>query len=247
MTFDATVADGVLAVRRPSTRWLSTGWNGGFDHADAAYNVTVPEGWDRTDLDAYVAERRDSAGFESRGPSLLTGVEMRHARGARLGPVRAFATVGLSNPATLPVDPVDDAEDHDTSTGDDGLAADESLDGERRIGTVNLVVGTTRTLDDGALATLLGVAVEAKTATLMALSGFPGTTSDAAVVGSVPDGETETFAGSATAVGAAARACVRDAVRASFRSRYASRDVPRSVDDAEYGVVTDQRAEVFEP
>ncbi|WP_327052061.1 adenosylcobinamide amidohydrolase [Halomicrococcus gelatinilyticus] len=250
MTFDATVADGVLAVRRPSTRWLSTGWAGGYERADAAYNVTVPEGWDRTDLDAYVAERRDSAGFESSGPSLLTGVEMRHARGARLGPVRAFATVGLSNPAALPVER--GAKDGDrggaATTGvDDERATDESLDGERRIGTVNLVVGTTRTLDDGALATLLGVVVEAKAATLVALSGFPGTTSDAAVVGSVPDGESETFAGSATAVGAAARACVRDAVRASFRSRYASRGVPRSVDDADHGVVTDQRADVFEP
>jgi len=244
VAFDATVVDGVLAVRRPSTRWLSTGWGGGYERADAAYNVTVPEGWERTDLDAYVAERRGSAGFESHGPSLLTGVEMRHARGARLGPVRAFATVGLSNPAALPLEPADP--DTTNLDADDGSASEPSAE-ERPVGTVNLVVGTTRALDDGALATLLGVVVEAKAATLLSLSGFPGTTSDAAVVGSVPDGETETFAGSATAVGAAARACVRDAVRASFRSRYASRDVPRSVEDADHGVVTDQRAEVFEP
>lgn len=257
MTFDATVDDGVLAVRRPSTRWLSTGWNGGFERADVAYNVAVPDGWDRTDLEPYVEERRERAGFDSAGPSLLTGVEMQHARGARLDPVWAFATVGLSNPAALPLEPVEGGDDRtdgppfvddaDDRTADEPSNADESSNDERRVGTVNLVVGTTRALDDGALTTLLSVVVEAKAATLLALSGFPGTTSDAAVVGSAVDGGPATFSGSATTVGAAARACVRAAVRASFRSRYASRDVPRSVEAAKYGVVTDRRAEVFTP
>jgi adenosylcobinamide hydrolase len=231
--FETTIADGVLELHRPGTRWLSTGWDGGFERAKAAYNVTVPEGWERTDLGAYIDERRERAGFTAGGPTLLTGVEMRHARGARLDPVVAYATVGLSNPAALPMEP----------TGTD----EGRFDGPYGVGTVNLVVGTTRYLNEAALAMFLGVVVEAKTATLLAESGFSGTTTDAVVVGSDEIGEPATFAGSATPVGAAARACVREAVRASFRSRYAEREVPRSVADAEHGVVTDRRAEVFTP
>lgn len=233
MTFDSTVADGVLQVRRPATRWLSTGWDGGFERADAAYNVGVPDGWDRTDLDSYLDRRRDRAGFDLDGPALLTGVEMRHARGARAAPVVAFATVGLSNPAALPMDPAAETPNAtDTSPG---------------VGTVNLVVGTDRALDDAALANLLTVAVEAKAATLLAETGFPGTTTDAVIVGSAVDGDRAQFSGSATAVGGAARACVRDAVRGSLRARYATCSLPSSVDDADHGVVTDRRAEVFSP
>ncbi len=231
--FETTIADGVLGLHRPGTRWLSTGWDGGFERAAAAYNVTVPEGWERTDLGAYIDERRERAGFTATGPTLLTGVEMCHARGARLDTVVAYATVGLSNPAALPMEPI--------------RTDEEPRDRPSRIGTVNLLVGTTRRLTEAALATLLGVVVEAKTATLLAESGFSGTTTDAVVVGSDETGEPATFAGSATPVGAAARARVREAVRASFRSRYAEREVPRSVADAEHGVVTDRRAEVFTP
>lgn len=234
MTFDASVADGVLQVRRRGTRWLSTGWDGGFERADAAYNVAVPEGWSRTDLDRYLTRRLDRAGFGVDGPALLTGVEMRHASGARLDSVVAYATVGVSNPAELPMDPAGDGDAPDDGRPDVA-------------GTVNVVVGTTRALEDAALANLLAVAVEAKTATLLGLTGFPGTTTDAVVVGSPEGSEPAAFSGSATPVGAAARACVREAVRESFRSRYAERPVPDDVADAEYGVVTDRRAEVFEP
>jgi adenosylcobinamide hydrolase len=234
--FEATTADGVFGLRMPGTRWLSTGWNGGFSRADAAYNVSVPEGWKRTDLDAYVDERRKRAGFDIAGPALLTGVELQHLRGARLDPVVAYATVGLSNPATLPMTPIEAVDE----------PASEPTDGSPRIGTVNLVVATTRDLERATLASLLGTVVEAKTATLLPTTGFSGTTSDAVIVGSDGAGESASFAGSATAVGAAARACVRDAIRASFRSRYTDREVPGSVADADHGVVTDRRADVFE-
>jgi len=227
------VAEGVLRVSGPD-RWLATGPNGGFRTGPAAYNISVPEGFDRTDLDTYVAERRERAGFERAGPALLTGVDLVHARGACAGPVTVVATAGLSNPAALPME-------MDGDTGD-GIATSD-----REIGTVNLLVGTTRALDRGALATLLATAVEAKTATLQSLTGFTGTTSDAVVVGSTADGEPADFAGSGTPVGAATRACVRDAVRASLRARYADRGIPDSVTDADHGVRTDERATVFEP
>jgi len=236
--FEPTVEGGVLRVREPGARWLSTGWNGGLRDADAAYNVSVPDGWTRTDLDAYLAERRDAAGFDDPGPALLTGVSLAHCRGARDASVVAYATAGVSNPAALPTgDALDSPRDGDTLGDADGP----------RVGTVNVLVGTARALPDSALAELLAVAVEAKTATLLDATGFPGTTSDAVVAGTVPDGDPATFAGSSTPVGAAARACVRDAVSASLDARYADGGIPDAVADAEHGVETTRRAEVFAP
>jgi adenosylcobinamide hydrolase len=89
--------------------------------------------------------------------------------------------------------------------------------------------------------------VEAKTATLQALTGFTGTTSDAVVVGTAPDGDPADFAGSASAVGDATRACVRDALRATLAARYTEETWPETVADAEYGVVTDRGTEAFTP
>ncbi|WP_436908925.1 adenosylcobinamide amidohydrolase [Halosimplex marinum] len=234
--FESEVAADVLCVRRPDTRWLSTGFAGGYRRADAAYNCTVPEGFDRTDLSAYVAERRERAGFPETGPAMLTGVDVRHARRARLDSVEVVATAGVSNPAELPMG------DGAAAEFRNGGVSSHSGDDPPRPGTVNLVVGTRRALEKGALATLLASAVEAKTATLLAETGFTGTTSDAVVVGSDPSGEPAAFAGSATPVGRAVRVCVRDAVRASLAARYEGVDgaaVPESVGSAEYGAVSD--------
>jgi len=290
------VADGVVRVAAPGTRWLHAGHDGGYARADAAYNVSVPEGFDRTDLAAYAVRRRERAGFADPGPSLLTGVDARHARGAHSDPVTVVATAGVSNPAALPTrtNADDDAHDrrrlrddslntyegipetHDggpvgdgdpvgngdrrpgtgdrprgdgdgrpTESGDSDGRSTESGDGP--VGTVNLLVWTDRALSEGVLASLLGVVVEAKTATLLARTGFPGTTTDAVVVGCDPDGERAAFAGSGTAVGAAARACVREAVTASLDARYADTALPGSVAEADYGVATTRTASVFEP
>ena len=250
--FEATVSEGVLRLRRPDTRWLSTGWDGGRSRGDAVYNVSVPEGFDRTDLGAYRDERLARAGFDSPAepavpPALFTGVSMEHARGARRGPVVAYATVGLSNPAMLPTEPAveppgepsdEPSRDTETTTG---------ASPRHRPGTVNLIVGTTRRLAAGAGANLVAVAAEAKAVTLLATAGVPGTTSDAVVVADDPAGEPAAFSGSATPVGAATRVCVRDAIRASLRSRYPDNDLPGPTADAEHGVVADERAEVFDP
>ncbi|MFB6311935.1 MAG: adenosylcobinamide amidohydrolase, partial [Salinirussus sp.] len=160
-----------------------------------------------------------------------------HLRGARLGPVEVYATAGLSNPAALPMAAAE-SDGRDESTG---------ASNDRGPGTVNLIVGTDRALDDGALASLVAVAVEAKAATLLAQTGFPGTTTDAVIAGTDPGGDPAAFAGSATAVGGAARACVREAVTASLQSRYAEEPMPETVAEASYGLSTDQRAEVFRP
>lgn len=266
--------DGVLQVHQPRAEWLSSGANGGRIRADCAYNVAVPDGWNRTDLEAYVVERLERAGFspasgpgrehgrgDGRGgsrvlevPSLLTGVEMADVRGARCGPVTAYATAGISNPAALPMEPPGGSlpgagEGGDATTTTDSADDPASSDQPPGRGTVNVIVGTTRSLADGALANLLAVAAEAKAATLLAVTGVPGTTTDAIVAGHDPHGEPTQFTGSGTVVGTAARACVREAVRASLEAHYADRDSsPQGAAvDAPYGVSTDVEAAVFEP
>lgn len=226
---EITVNDGVLQYRRPGTRWLSSGWRGGYCTDPAVYNVSVPEEWEYVDLDAYGKRRREQAGFDAPGPTLFTGVELQHARGARCGPVEAVTTAGISNPTMLPLDP-----DRTVS------APAETPTGP---GTINIVLTTSEPLTDGALTTLLGTVVEAKTATLLAEADVTGTTTDAVVVGCDPDGDKQPFAGSATTVGATARACVRESVRASLSSRYAETPPP---EEAEYGATTTRRATVFE-
>lgn len=237
--FDTTVRDGVLRAARPDTVWLSSGVDGGRTRADAAYNITVPEGWTDTDPAAYAARRIATAGFDTEGPTLLTGVEQRHARRAVCEPVEAVLTAGVSNPAVLPPRDGSDV----TADGDAAAATSD----EFRPGTINILLGTTRALPPGALTNLLAVAVEAKTATLTRETGFSGTTSDAVVVGSDPAGEPATFTGSATTVGRAARACVRDALTAALAARYTENEIPDSVADAEYGSVTTTTATVSNP
>ncbi|USZ71724.1 adenosylcobinamide amidohydrolase [Natronosalvus halobius] len=252
--------DGILCVHRPGVEWLSSGWNGGRSRTDRAFNVSVPEGWRCDDLDRYVQERLERAGFvDGRGdrPVLLTGVDLEHARGARCGSVTVYATAGISNPAALPIDPAggslpDGRLESDSLERSEGSTPEDDGDergSERHAGTVNLIIGTTRTLEAGALENILAVAAEAKATTLLARTGFPGTTTDAVVVAHDPSGPSRPFSGSATAVGAAARACVREAITASLASRYEGTDatIPASVQAAEHGVSTDVRATVFRP
>ena len=227
--FEPRVREGVLQVSRPNTRWLSTGWDGGLSEGLVAYNVSVPEGFDRTDLAEYIDFRRTRAGFERSGPTLLTGVDLKHARRARYGPVEVIATAGVSNPAALPMNP----------------SGERSVPAESRVGTVNLIVGTSRSPSRGALSNLLTVAAEAKAATLLERAGVPGTTTDAIIVACDPAGERVEFTGSATPVGAAVRACVREAVAASLDSRYAEIPLP-TLEEAKYGLETTERAEVSE-
>lgn len=233
--FETTIQDDVLQVQSSGARWLLTGWSGGYTDSNAVYNISVPEGWDRTDLAAYSTERCDAAGFGTDGPALLTGVDMQHAAGAAIDGVRAVATVGLSNPAALPLDP-DGTDPEGLVPGDDPAT-----------GTVNLIVGTDRALGDGPLGTLLGVTVEAKTATLQQLTGFTGTTSDAVAVGTDPAGQRVSFAGSATEVGDATRTAVREALTRSFASRFGDSEPPVSVPEADAGIVTSRTASPFDP
>ncbi|MFB6283385.1 MAG: adenosylcobinamide amidohydrolase [Halobacteria archaeon] len=243
--FEETRSDGVFRLFNQEARWLSTGWRGGFSEDDAAYNISVPEGWPRVDISEYVESRLDRAGFSEPGPALLTGVDLKHLRAARSGPAVVYATSGVSNPAVLPVNPSGEENHTEGQNGD--LKKKEFNRGGHRTGTVNIVVTVDGGLSDGGLTNLLSVAVEAKTSTLLKTTGFPGTTTDAAVVGCTTRDPRENFTSSCTEVGASARACVRDAVKASLESRYLDVDPPDSLEDAEHGVSTTREAEVYRP
>lgn len=147
----------------------------------------------------------------------------------------------------------DDFDDRNDVTGgndfDESNRSDAGTDSDEppQVGTVNLIVGTTLALQDGALANLVAVAAEAKAATLLHEVGTPGTTSDAVIIASDPAGAPTEYSGSATEVGRATRACVRDAIRASLASRYDAKTPPESVGAADHGVRTDCRADVFRP
>lgn len=238
---ETTVRAGVCRLRLPGGRWLATGHAGGYRRADRAVNVTVSSDFDRRDLADYVAERCDRAGFDARGPALLTAVDQENARGARSGPVTVVATAGLSNPASLPIA----GQPAEASHGEDHEAP--ASDSHPPVGTVNLLVATSAALADGGLAGCLATAVEAKTATLQTLTGFTGTTSDAVAVGTDPDGGGTTYVGSSTDIGRNVRAAVRDAIRASLGATYDDGDPPRTVGEADHGSVTRREATVFAP
>lgn len=232
---DVTVRSGVCRLSIPNGRWLGTGVKGGLRVADGALNVSVPSDFDRRDLEAVVTERCATAGFEGDGPALLTAVEQRHARGAKAGSVTVVATAGLSNPAVLKSKPQQEKSD---ST---------DVDRYPPVGTVNLLVSTERALTEAQLAGCLASVVEAKTATLSAMTGFIGTTSDAVAVGSNRDGSQISFVGSSTEIGLKIRACVRDALRAGLEANYTDEGIPRSVEAAEHGTVVDAKTTVFAP
>ena len=238
--FETAVTDGVRQVRRQHTDWLSTGIGGGRQRADEAYNITVPAGWNNTTLDAYIEQRVTAAGFAADGPALLTGVGQQHARRAVCGSVAALVTAGLSNPAALPA-----RSDADSATTTTAEQTDDDPAG--RHGTINIILVTTRALSAATQASLLAGVAEAKAATLVAKTGFTGTTSDAVIVGSDPDGEPARFAGSATTVGQAARACVREGLTAAIAARYPNQEYPRSVADADHGATTTATATVSTP
>jgi len=231
-----------LRLRRPETRWLSTGW-GGRLRADAAYNVSVPEGFDRTDLGAYRDdERLARAGFKSEEdpPTLFT----RRFDGPR---VRRTSRIGRRVRDRRAVEPGDVADGSDGSDRSDGRCWRL---GARRRGVDRGTAPATRYGQPGS---------RNDAAARRRRGGEPrrgrgrGEGRDVARDGGrAGDDERRggrrrrpdrgaAFSGSATPVGAAARVCVRDAVRASLRSRYPDGDLPGPAADAEHGVVADER------
>jgi Uncharacterized conserved protein len=219
--------DDVAQLLAPGFRWVSTGHPGGVHIADAAYNITVPEGFSRTDLRSYIDSRRVRAGFEADGFALLTGVAMQHARVAQTAETTVIATAGVSNPAVLP------------PPGTPAPVRSDRSDG----GTVNLLISVDARLTNAALFNLIAVAAEAKAATLLRSTDAPGTSSDALIIGCATHGPPVRFSGSITPVGAAVRACVRDAIAASLRSRYGSARPPGGT-DAAHGSTTSVRPTV---
>lgn len=214
--FEPTRHDGVLQLASKDANWISSGWNGGITTANGAYNISVPDPWEYTDLESYAANRRHQAGFSTSGPTLFTGVSLDHAYSATDTPVTVVATVGLSNPTTY-VDSTADPPNREPP------------------GTVNLLIGIERTLPEHGLIEALCGAIEAKTLTLYQETGIPSTTTDAAITGCTATNNQSRYAGSATALGQAVRRCTRDAILASLHSHYPNNQYPQDQTDAEYG------------
>ncbi len=219
--FETTHNEGVLQLAYRNAKWVSSGWNGGITTAHSAYNISVPDPWEHTDLGTYEENRRSQAGFSTPGPSLFTSVSLEHAYITTDYPVSVIATAGLSNPTNY-------QSPTSRSSGD-------SANREAR-GTVNLLLGIERNLPDHCLIEVLCGAIEAKTLTLLQETGIPSTTTDAAIAGCTQTDEELQFAGSATDLGQAVRRCTRDAILASLHSNYPNQQYPSDETDATYGI-----------
>ena len=69
--FEPTVEANVCQLHTKGMDWLSTGFDGGVQRAEAAYNITVPEGWTETDLRGYTNRRLTEAGVENAVTAVL--------------------------------------------------------------------------------------------------------------------------------------------------------------------------------
>jgi adenosylcobinamide amidohydrolase len=173
----------VLVWRYPTPRLVASTATvgGGIGERSWVLNVQVPKHYDRTDLDAHVAEVAASVGCVGDGVGLLTAASLELGSGVD-GGASAMATVGITSP-TWAAD-VDGA----VSTGP---------------GTINVVVHAPVRFTDAALLNLVATVTEAKAQALFE-RGVPatGTASDAVVVSCPVDGEVEPFGGPRSVWGA---------------------------------------------
>lgn len=173
---------------------------GGTAGIDWLVNVGVDAAYDRTDLDAHVAEVAARLGLVGTGAGLLTAVDVGRVVDASDGGLRVDATVGVTKPTW--------AADADGSHG-------HRVDGRWEPGTINIVVQVPVALTGAAAVNAVITATEAKAQALVE-AGVPGTgtASDAVVVTWPSTLPTEAFAGPRSTwgsrIGRAVHAAVRD-------------------------------------
>ncbi|GAA5160265.1 adenosylcobinamide amidohydrolase [Ornithinimicrobium tianjinense] len=204
-----------LAVSPGALTWsVQEGWvalssasvGGGLVRPRWVANLTVEDGFARTDLDAYVAERLASTPVDAAlaGTALLTAADVtRVERAGEPGPtgdVTAWATVGVTKPTWAAREQA------------------EVRDGIPAPGTVNIVVALPAALTGSALVQAVGTVTEAKAQALVA-AGVPGTgTASDAVVVLCPEGEEVPFAGVRSPWGQAVARAVHRAVAAGLEA-----------------------------
>lgn len=208
-----TVAALVWRLDDPQRCLSTAAVGGGAGDVHWVVNAQVPDGYARTDLDAYVGELAGLLGLEGRGVGLLTAADVATMTTGADGGVVAHATVGLTHPTWAAAE-----EARGETAGDPGEAAGES-DASRpgEAGTINLVVWLPERHGDGALANLLCTVTEAKVQALLA-GGVPGTgtPSDAVTVLCPTQGAAEPFGGPRSRFGAGAARSTYAAVTAGL-------------------------------
>ena len=143
---------------------------GGLTWPRLVANLGVGEGFLRTDLDAYVAERLAGLGREEQAvTALLTAADVRCWTGGEADGVQAWATVAATKPTW--------------AARPGGLAEQPTADRAPEPGTVNIAAAVPVPLTTSALVQAVGTATEAKAQALLQ-AGVPGTgtASDALVV-----------------------------------------------------------------
>jgi adenosylcobinamide amidohydrolase len=155
----------------------------------------VRHDYGRHDLDRHGAELARAGGLSGVGVTMFTAVDVRRCTHACDGDVRAWATVGVTDPSWA-------------------AAADEP-DRYRRPGTINIVVFVPVAFTDAALLNALCTATEAKCQALAecGVTGT-GTPSDAVSVVCAPGDPAEPFCGPRSVWGARLARAVHAAVRA---------------------------------
>lgn len=134
---------------------ISTGINGGRKRVQAVINHQVPEGFDRRDPLVYMNEVASKLNVEEPYFGLMTAVYMKNLCIVRDGNLTAFITAGISNPCHDPGVP----------------------------GTINVILLACGKMSEGAMASAIITATEAKTKALFDMGfDFTGTTTDTVTV-----------------------------------------------------------------
>lgn len=142
-------------------------------------NATVPMSYDRDDPAAHLTDIADGLSLRGPGVGLLTGVDVADVVAADDAGVRAWGTVGLSEPipaAAAPAPP--------------GGGCPE------RVGTINLVAVVPARLSEAALVNAVATATEAKVQALVDLGlAATGTATDAVTIVCPADGPVSRYGG----------------------------------------------------
>lgn len=173
---------------------------GGIGPRGWVLNATVPNGYDRHDPDAHLAELAAGLGLAGEGTGFLTAVDVREVVHRAEDGVHASVTTGVGAHPTW--------------------AAAPAAVAQQAPGTINVVCFSPVRLSPAALVNTVATIAEAK-AQALGDAGVPGTgtSTDATAVLCPPAGRPEPFGGPRSPIGAVLARVVHSAVSAALRSR----------------------------
>jgi adenosylcobinamide hydrolase len=178
---------------------ISTGVNGGRRRVRSVINHEVSRQFNNDDPAKYLDEVAASAGADMPYFGFLTAVQMKNLCIVRDPYITAFITAGISNPCHDPGVP----------------------------GTINIVLIVQGRMSEGALASAIITATEAKAKTLFEMGfDFTGTTTDAVAVLAeeretpVCEAPLYEYSGTATTIGHSIYRCVKKGVAEGIRRQH---------------------------